>query len=450
MKKIISLLVSISILLSLTAAVWADAEETECVLTYSGKVSVGLWLNQFDEDGKCIGEAAVAFSTAAGFDAVVFQNLWAGKAENGEDPDVKFEVFKFDTDFATSEAAQPLFSETRHFDGDQAPKYKKDADGKDLLDENGNKIVEQQYGVTLELGKVLEAGQYVLKVSEIAEIEDGVKPYAVIPNVTESLSNAYLLFESKEFGFGLRFVKSADGNYFKKLDGREGQLEIIAEEIADRDKEGHPVSFKTDMVEFGILTPVIPENKALTQFIFSGSPTWNNQEGNSDVGYEVFVWDEDYEKTVTDKTPLHTGVIRNHQDNQSLTLPLELSCFAGRQYLILVYCDDDGNCGYYPTTPDADLGGFTFFADGEEDKVANPAFQLGWSTVDESMKPADPTPKPTPAPTAEPATEPTKAPTTDPTAAPTTAPESSGCGSMAAGGAVIVAAAAMLLLKKKD
>lgn len=446
MKKFISLIIAVAIIFSFATMFFANAEETEVAFTFNGKQSIGLWMNQYDSDGKPLAKTSVAFNTTAGFDALIFQNIWAGKAEKNEAAELKFEIFNFDTDFTTSEAAQPVFSVNKLFDGDQAPVAKKDAEGKTLVDENGNKIYEKPYGVTLEFGKVLPAGQYVLKVTLLSERGDESKPYAVLPTVSGNLSNAYLDYNGGDFGFGLRFTKNDSGKYFAKLGGKEEQLEVIVEEITERDRSGNPVSFLKSMSEFGIVTPVIPENKAMAQFIFSGAPTWSNTEGNSDVGYDVYVWDTDYETSTTNKTPLYSNVIENHQDNQMLTLPLGLSCFAGRQYLIIIYCNNDGDCGYYPTSPDADLGGFTFLADGEEDMVASPAFQIGWATVDESMRPADPTPKPTAAPTAVP----TAAPTTAPTAEPTEAPAASGCGSIIAGSALIVLAASMVIIRKKD
>ena len=122
MKKLISLLLAVSMILSI-GVVFSfadDGSSTESVaLSYVGEHSPGIWLNQFDGDGNCKGYALTIFNAAAPFTAIVFPTLYAGKSENSEDVEDRFELYTFTGEKEKSLAADPIFTIDLPVDGDQ-------------------------------------------------------------------------------------------------------------------------------------------------------------------------------------------------------------------------------------------------------------------------------------------------------------------------------------------
>ena len=445
MKKIISMLLIVTLVLSL-GLIPTFADEA-VASNYTGDYTPGTWLNQFDGDGNCFGYSYTIFNAAAPFTAIVLPELYAGKSAEDRDADVLFELFSFTGEKAATLAADPIFKLEQHFDGDT----------KDTV---------------IDFGKTMAKGQYLFKVSQTSANDDNNRttgPYAVLPKPTEDY-----LYASDKVEF-YSPIDTAGFCYKVVYDGSVADDAFFAEIVWST-----PVSFKDDKtvslvirpmdspaqriqnMDYAILTPEIPEGKVLRYFTFKNAPTWQNTNGDSDLDYEVYVWNNDYETSYSTK-PIKSGNVLNHADNQDLTLDFGARLTGGRRYLIVVYASNDGPVGFW-TGNTIRKEGWEFFMDGEETTVYA-ASEYRYSTytgpaeTDEPTEPPTDTPAPTEPPTEVVTPEVTEAPQVTEAPKVTNAPEatpeakSNGCGGFAAGGAVVLcalAAAAFISLKKKE
>ena len=452
MKKLISLLVIISMVLSLgVIAVSADeAPSSATVATFTGAHSPGIWLNKFDEDGNCKGFAYTIFNAAAPFTAIVLPEFYAGRSENNQDVDVRFELFSFVGEKAASLAADPIFTKDDHLDGDMRD-------------------------FTIDFGTTIAAGQYIFKITQLTgnPEEEVPGPYSVLPTAEELYATDVLDFDSingaTSFSFSVVYDGSvAEDAFFKTIVWKTAQVfkDDKAVQLVVRTGDAH----QFQMADYAILTQEVPEGKVLRYFTFKNAPTWNNTNHDSDLDWDVYVWDTDYETTYSG-VPIKSGTIVDHTDNQDLTLDFGARLTAGRRYLIVVYKANDGSIGFWcgSNVKRGYEETWAFFEDEEETDII-PACEFKFSTYSGPEETPEPTPTPTntPAPTEPPVEtevpeEPTEVPEepTDAPANPTNTPDNGssssssgkkgGCGGFAAGGMISICAlaAAALIAKKK-
>lgn len=446
MKKIISVLLIISLVLSLgVISSFADGEATEAKASSyleGAEVTPGVWLNQFDADWICIGTISAIFNAAAPFTAIVFPNYYAGKSENDQEADSRFELFAFTGEQEESLKADPVFKWETTVDGDQI-------------------------GFKIDLGKTFPAGQYIFRVSEISENPDQVSPgpYAVVPAAEAAYGTDVIAYFSpittQDFAFDVIYDGSVPASeFFKPLEfstPKSFKDDKAVQVVARSGNNPHEIM----NVDFAILTPEIPEGKVLRYFTFKNAPTWSNTNHDSDLDFDVYVWDTDYSTTYGSR-PIKSGSVLDHADNQDLTLDFGARLTAGNRYLIVVYRSGEGKIGFWGG--DTILKeGWVFFEDEEETDMYLPACEYKLSVYTGPAETPEPTEEPTPTPdvteapeiteapevTEAPPAEETEAPTLEPTAEPE---KKTGCGGFVAGGfvSVCVLAAALFISKKKD
>lgn len=451
MKKLLSVLIVASMLFTFFA-VSSFAEEAEnrvLVPIYEGDATPGQWLNQFNADDENIAYSYCAFNAAAPFTDIVFPVIYAGTSADDRDCDSTFELFNYKTTIEEAMASEPAFKAEVHFDGD---------------------IV--NYTVPLE--KEMPAGQYVLKIRETSD--RGPNPdagrYMVLPAASIIYANDKVEFGGKsvsgDFAFALNFVKTEGvTEYFAPFASE--QVPVFKDDravtIVARDGN-NPVEMN-NFGDFSILTAEIPEGKVLRNFIFKNAPTWNNVEDNSDLGFEVYLWDTDYDTSYRGR-PIVSGTVEGHLDNQDLILDFGAWLKGGARYLIVCMTENDGKVGFWGGSSISQEG-WEFFADGEESDLL-PSSQYKLSTYTGPELTPEPTPEETPEPevteapevTEEVPEEPTDAPeepTQAPADEPTKEPEATkkpddkkGCGSFVGGAfaAMSLLAVASFVLKKKD
>ena len=448
MKKLLSILIAASMLFTFFAlsSLAEDAGDKVLVATYDGSYEPGQWLNKFDEDDAVIAYSYCAFNAGAPFTDIVFPEIYAGKSAEDRDCDARFELFGYTSTVAAALETEPVFKTDLHFDGDI-----------------------KDYSISL--GKAFPAGQYVLKIAQTSDKgpDEQTGRYVVLPRAHTLYDNERLEFGGKavsdDFAFALNFVKTEGvTDYFAPFSAE--QLPQFKDDrpvtIVAR-KGDNPVELN-QFGEFGILTPEIPEGKVLRYFIFKNSCTWNNVNGDSDLGFEVYRWDSDYDTSYKGR-PLVSGTVEGHLDNQDLILDFGARLKGGSRYLIITMTENDGKVGFW-SGDTISKEGWEFFADGDESDYL-PSCQYRLSTYTGPEITEEPTPEETPTPevteapdptevaedpTKDPAGEPTKVP--EPTAEPTAEPlpAKKGCGGMVGGAfaALALIAAASFVLKKKD
>lgn len=307
----------------------APSVDPETVRSYSyiGNPTVGLWLNQFDENGKCVGNTYAVFSAAAPFNQFGFPAIWAGRAENNSAAEFTASIYAFNESPEKSFESEPLFSETIYQNGD-----------------NVN-------GAIYPMGKILPAGQYVLSCTQnTGKTSDG-SPYVVIPTGTSSKSEHYIEYGGVPGGHMCFFVDFLRDDtlidYFLPMRGGSAAI-ISADESAgvysfDR-QEGAQKLNPGDT--FAVLTKTIPEDKYLYTFTFTSMPTWSNNGPGSNLAYEVYKWDKSYEKTIS-SNPVAAGEVRDHLDNQLLVMSFGTSLPGGERYLIVVRSSGTMSIGFW-------------------------------------------------------------------------------------------------------
>ncbi|MCR5056484.1 MAG: hypothetical protein K6B54_06190 [Clostridia bacterium] len=452
MKKIISLLVIISMVLSLgVLAVSADEEAgSATALNYSGDHQPGIWLNRFNEEGVCNAYAYTIFNAAAPFTAIVLPTLYAGRSENNQNSSVRFELFNFTGEKDASLAAEPIFTNEDALEGDTN-------------------------NYTIDFGKSIPAGQYIFKISQITDNpeRESPGPYAVLPAAEDLYSTEIIEYGSLNGSVSFAFSVVYDGSvessaFFKAIQWKSAQVfkDDKAVQLVQRTGDAHQLQ----MADYAILTEEIPEGKVLRYFTFKAAPTWNNTNHDSDLDWDVYVWDTDYETTYSG-IPIKSGSVVDHTDNQDLILDFGARLTAGRRYLIVVYKANDGNIGFWvgANIKKGYEEKWAFFEDEEETDVY-PACEFKLSTYSGPEETPEPVPTPTATPDvteAPPVTEEPEQPTEkvedptekaeEPTPTPknsseeSTSKKKSGCGGFVAGGIVSVCAlaAAVVIAKKK-
>ena len=445
MKKVLSIILAVAVLFSLSS-LFAFAEEpaaedptTVEVLTYEGDPSPGNWLNQFNEDEECFGNTYVSFRTGAPLKAIRFPSLYAGKSDDDRDVDAKFEIFPFASDAETSIAGTASFTKEVHFDGDVV-------------------------NYILELDKPLAAGQYVFKISQLSE--KGSNPeaghYLVLPDCPMVYMNRHLAFGgtvATEFAFALQFEKTEGvTDYILPLEGPSQEAKFFDDRAVQIVKRvgDNARNFKS-MDDFAILTAEIPEGKVLHTFTFKNAPTWNNNGPGSDIDWEVYRWDTDYDTTYKGRAIAH-GSVTDHKDNQDLVLDFSAKLKGGSRYLIIVTASNDGDIGYWGGD-EISVEGWEFFYNEGEEAENYPTCTYKTATYEGPEETEEPTPEETPTPevteapatpTQAPTEPPTNTPEPAPTEAPTPEPKKTGCGNIIGGTfAVIALAACALVISKK-
>ncbi len=445
MKKLLSILLIISLVLSFwTIGAFADEGTASAVaFSYEGAHDPGIWLNRFDEEGNCNVDAYAVFNAAAPFTAIILPAFYAGRSENDQDADVRIELFKFTGDKAESLAKDPIFTTDDHLDGD-------------ITD------------YTIDFGQTIAAGQYILRVSELSTNPEHLSPgpYAVLPIAEHIYASDHIDFVSYD-DRGFVFQVVYDGSvaadaFFKPLELKTPNYFKDDKAVQIVTRQGDNAHQIVPMSDYAILTPEIPEGKVLRKFTFKNAPTWNNTNHDSDLDWEVYVWDTDYDTTYGGK-PIKSGTYLDHTDNADMTLDFGAKLTAGRRYLIVVYPSNEGKVGFW-TGASIRKEGWEFFENDEETEIY-PACEYKYSTYSGPEETEAPTEEPTPTPyvteapeiTEAPATEvPTDVPPTDapaPTEAPTEEPKQTGsCGGFIAGGFVCIGvlAAVAFVARKKD
>ena len=399
MKKLISMITAVIMVLSLIGTAFVFAEEavedptTIRVTNYEeGSISPSVWLNTFNSDDECVGTDYVIFNTAADIKGIGLPVVYAGKPENDQDASVRFELFAWDTDAAKTLQGTALLNEEVHFTGDTQ-------------------------NVEFKFESPLAKGQYLFRASQTTGKEgnyESVSHYSVLPQGDFKYSPTVMEYDTKgAFAFFVDFqVTDGVTNYFVGLQGSATDIEIQKEKtlIARNGDTPH------EIIEFGIVTPEIPAEQVLYSINLSNSPTWNNTNGDSDVEVSVYKWTGDYDESVVGQEVFNCEVL-DHADNSNLVIKFDGSSLRyGRRYLIVIYQSNSGKVGYWQGVDDRP-DGWEFYENGVEVDY-NPAMKCTYAIV------GDLGPEPTEAPTAEPTeVPPTEVPTEVPvTAAPTDAP----------------------------
>ncbi|MBO7503409.1 MAG: PT domain-containing protein [Clostridia bacterium] len=444
MKKALSVILALAVVFSL-CSFFAFAEEpaedpnTVVVPTYEGAHNPGNWLNQFDEEDVCFGNTYVAFRTAAPLKAIGFPEVYAGISDDDRDVDVKFEIFTYATDPATSVTGTAIFTKEVHFDGDV-----------------------KEYN--LELDTPLAAGQYVFKISQLSE--KGSNPeaghYFVLPSADMVYLNRHLVFGGTvgtEFAFSLIFEKTEGvTDYIVELDtGAQEAIFYDDRAVQVVKRVGDNARNFNSLDDYAILTAEIPEGKVLHQFILKNAPTWNNNGPGSDIDWEVYRWDNDYDTTFKGRAIAHGSEI-DHKDNQDLVIDFGAKLKGGSRYLIVITASNDGAIGYWGGDT-VSVEGWEFFENEGDDAQSYPACTYKTATYEGPEETEEPTPEETPTPevteapatpTQAPTEPPTNTPEPAPTEEPTPEPKKSGCGNVIGGAfAIIAVAACALVIRKK-
>lgn len=317
MKKLLALVIAVAIAVVMFVVPAAAEDDYERVLSYTGGASVGLWLKDDNVNGT---EKAVIFNAASAFRRLGIPQYWASNGSNGALVTFKAEVFNYVTDYATSVAGTPLFTETVNPTGD----------------------VEK--GILFDMGKDLPKGEYVFRFT----IVGGDDSYLVLPAVATAYSNVRLNYTGGVFGFYVDFVEKGLANYFNRISTMADADEVMETVLCP--KGGNPVDVKVSG-DMGIKL-TIPEGYKLRTFIGLNSPTWGNASGEgSDVKVEVFAWNEDYATSIGG-TVLASCEVTGHPDNNNLVCELDKDVPAGT-YLAVFSATGEKSIGFWCGT---DLG----------------------------------------------------------------------------------------------
>lgn len=318
MKKIIAVLLSMMLLLSLcagTVAVNAEEDYVE-VNTYSAALSVPA--ERIGPSSDRVPNQGAYFNAASAFNKISIPRYWSSNPANSGRGDitVRFDVFKFDTDYATSIAGTALYSKQFTTDKDQnAP-------------------------LEFDLGKNYEKGSYAISFSVVSE-DDGLTRYFVLPETNCTYSELRIGFSSITFGFSVNFVKDSSlDKYFARLPGTE-ELEEIEEIIfADNQDAG---ARKVNDAPLGVRFTV-PAGKELVSLTALRSPTWTEKE-NNDMKVELYAWNTDYDTTVAGNVLAGAEVVGD-VDNADAVFALNNRVAAG-EVLALFTATNTGSVGFY-------------------------------------------------------------------------------------------------------
>ena len=398
MKKLFTILLAIAMVLSMAgiSAFAAEPDEsTQRAIPYAEGTGFdpGIWLNKFDDDGNCIGTDYVIFKTATAVKGFGLPKAFAGVSANEQDATVRFELFSFDTDAETTLKGTPVHSEDVYMDGDF------------------------NSGMHFALENAAPAGQYLFRVTQLTGREgvEGVAHYFVLPICDLIYADTRIQFDTAgAFSFYVDCEKAVGvSEYLIPLDGSSVEVDVQPERtiIQRMGDNAHQI------VEYGIVTPVIPDGQVLYSLTLTNSPTWSTANGDSDCEWTVYKWTGDYDESL-DGRVVATGSEEGHNDNTNLTMRFGTALRYGNRYLILIEKTNDGQIGYWQGS-DEYPDGWEFYEFGGEVDFG-PAMKGQYALVGD-LGP-EPTEEPTKEPTEVPPTEvPTEVPVTDaPTKAPAT------------------------------
>lgn len=374
---------------SVVTAKQAEPVDPETVrgYSYTGSYRVGNWLSTFDENNQCIGTTYAIFNAAAPFNQFGFPAVWAGASDNGTDASFTASVYVFNETPERSFEAEPVFSETIHQNGDNS------------------------YGAIFPMEKTLPAGKYIILCSQVTGNESGTKPYIVLPTGTASMNEAYIEFGGTADGvlcFFVDFIKDpAIEDYFLPLGTK--QIEVITrdEAVIVLDTGGSDAHRLGDGDTLAILTAAIPEDKYLTDLTFLSMPTWSNNGPDSNLSYEVYVWNTNYSKTVSEE-PMTSGEIKDHHDNQALNINFKNTLKGGVRYLIVTRSSGTMAIGFWQSPGTFQQSNWKVYLNEKtapKDQMPGFSYTLGTVTLVDPPQPTE-----TPAPIETPSPESTPAP----------------------------------------
>ncbi len=318
MKKLIAVLLSMMLLMSLCAGVIAvNAED--------GYVAVNTYSGSFSVPGERIGPSSdrvpnqgAYFNAASAFNKISLPRYWSSNPSNSGRGDitVRFDLFKFETDYATSIKGTSLYSKEFTTNKDQnAP-------------------------LEFDLGKNFEKGNYAISFTVVSE-DDGLIRYFVLPENNCDYSDLRIGFSSITFGFTVNFVEDASlDKYFGRLPGTEGLEEIEEYIFADNQDAG---ARKVNDAPLGVRFTV-PAGKELVSISALRSPTWTEKE-NNDMKVEVYAWNTDYDTTVAGSV-LASAEVVGDVDNADAVFALNNRVPAG-EVLAVFSATNSGSVGLY-------------------------------------------------------------------------------------------------------
>lgn len=339
MKKIISVFLSAILVLSLLmtfAPAAADSDsaetETEAVEIASGS-TVGTRLR-----GN-LTTTGVSFSAASGFTKIVFPQAWGSNPATAGTTEVVMELFNFKDSYEETVKGEPVYSRTFTSDSSETP----EANG------SGN-----FNNLTFDFGKVLPAGEYSMRLTLTSD--EGT--YFVPPSASAKYKTTEIMYTDFVFNCTIYFVKS-EGSYFKKFN-IEGLLDLEEYELTTGTRDNNAMELGSS--EFAVKFPV-PEGKKLYSLTIPCCPTWGNKEGGSDIMAEIYPWNGDYDKSVSD-TVLTSKEVYDHVDGDNVLFVFDDQLPSG-EYIAVFTSIGDMRIGFY--------GGGTL-TEGVE------VFRDGWDT----------------------------------------------------------------------
>ena len=305
-------------LVSLCAgAVAVNAEDGYvAVNTYSGSFTVPA--ERIGPSSDRVPNQGAYFNAASAFNKISIPRYWSSNPSNSGRGDitVRFDLFKFETDYATSIKGTSLYSKEFTTNKDQnAP-------------------------LEFDLGKNFDKGCYAISFTVVSE-DDGLIRYFVLPENNCDYSELRIGFSSITFGFTVNFVEDASlDKYFARLPGTE-ELEEIEEIIfADNQDAG---ARKVNDAPIGVRFTV-PAGKELVSITALRSPTWTEKE-NNDMKVEVYAWNSDYDTTVAGNVLAGAEVVGD-VDNADAVFALNNRVPAG-EVLAVFSATNSGSVGFY-------------------------------------------------------------------------------------------------------
>jgi hypothetical protein len=312
MKKALAIILAV-VMVAALFIIPAAAEDYTRVESYTGGVGVGVWTGNTDGRKNTHG---AAFNVAADFRYIGLPQYWNSNGSNQPLVTYVFELFNYDTDYATSVAGTPVFSQEVHPDGDAAN------------------------GIQFDLGKTMPKGAYAMRFTVTSD-----QGYMVLPAANSAYSNVRIAYTDETFGFYIDFVEAGLSNYFAKMPN-------AGEELLDgvlMEKGGEAVDMKAAGA-FGIRFTV-PEGYALRALLGTDSPTWSNPGGGSSACVNIYKWNSDYDTTVAGDS-LAYGEELDHADNATLVLNLDKDIPAG-DYLAVIESIGEKPIGFWCNTTSA-------------------------------------------------------------------------------------------------
>lgn len=420
MKKIISVMLSVLMILSLCAAVLTVSAEDGYVPvdTYSAALAVASL--RLGPSSDRILNAGAYFNAASEFNKISIPRYWSSNPSSSGRGDItiRFEVFEYNTDYDTSITGTALY--TKEF----------------------TVAKDQNAPLEFDLGKNFAKGSYAISFSCVSE-DDGLIRYFVLPETNCVYSDLRIGFSQLTFAFTVNFVEDTSlDSYFARLPGTEGKEEI--ENIvlnSSQDAGARKVNDDPMGVRF-----TIPEGRELVSVVGLTSPTWTESE-NNDMKVEIYAWNTDYDTTVSGKV-LASAEVVGDADNADSLFALNNRVPSG-DVLAVFSATNSGSVGFYGA---ASSGLITeVYASGNQIEFY-PKMAVNYLVLEEpaTVPVTEPVTDPVTQPVTQPDTEPVTDPATEPATEPVDPPQT-GDTTVAffAAAAVLAMAAAAVAMKKK-